>query len=111
MAAISLGLMFFFFPPLQNNNFPVPEMGFLDKFLHLFCNDFYRMTSLYFLALPATLRFIKVDRNFFLVWINVLLMLKAHVAWDKYALPLIIILWFYWSEKDPDKTLKPVLKK
>ena len=99
LAAIFLGLLFFFFPPLQNNNFPIPTMGFLDKLLHLFCNSFFRMALLYSFALIATIRFIKIDRNFFFVWINILLMLKAHIAWDKYALPLIVILWFYWSEK------------
>ena len=99
LAALFLGFLFFLFPPLQNHNFPIPTMGFLDKFLHLFCNDFFRMTFLYLSALLATIRFIKIDRNFFFVWINALLMLKAHIAWDKYTLPLIVILWFYWSGK------------
>ncbi|MCK5659191.1 MAG: hypothetical protein KAH96_04890 [Alphaproteobacteria bacterium] len=104
-ATLLLGILFLFFPPLQNNNYSIPMMGFLDKFLHLFCNDFFRMITLYFLALLATIRFIKIDQNFFFVWINVLLMLKAHIAWDKYTLPLIVILWFYWNEKYPGKTI------
>ncbi len=99
-AGIILGLLFYFYPPIQNHNFPIPTMGFLDKALHLFNNSFIRMACLYLLALLATIKFIKIDRNFFLVWINVLMMLKAHVAWDKYVIPLVIILCFYYAGGD-----------
>jgi hypothetical protein len=75
-------------------------MGFLDRFLHLFCNDAARIIILYGLALLATIRFLKIGPDFFLVWTNVLLMAKAHIAWDKYTLPLIVVLWYHWSRQE-----------
>ena len=57
------------------------------------------MALLYLFALFATIKFLKIDRNFFLVWVNVLMMLKAHVAWDKYVIPLVIILCFYYARE------------
>jgi hypothetical protein len=98
-AGIVLGCLFYFYPPIQNYNFPIPTMGFLDKTLHLFNNSFIRMVFLYLFALLATRKFLKIDRNFFLVWVNVLMMLKAHVAWDKYVIPLVIILCFYYARE------------
>ncbi len=100
-AGLLLGLSFILFPPLRNQNFPFPSMGFLDRFLRFFCSDLFRLALLYGLALLATTRFLNINRDFFLVWCNVLLMAKAHIAWDKYALPLVVILWFYWVREIP----------
>jgi len=98
-AGLVLGLSFLFFPPWQNCN-QIMTMGFLDRFLHLFCNDTARIIILYGLALLATIRFLKIGPDFFLVWTNVLLMAKAHIAWDKYTLPLIVVLWYHWSRQE-----------
>ena len=99
LAGLMLAVLFYIYPPLQNHNFPIPTMGFMDKTLHLLNCSSIRMILLYLFALTATIRFLKVDRNFFLVWVNVLMMLKAHVAWDKYVIPLVIILCFYYARE------------
>jgi len=49
----------------------------------------------YFLALWAVVRFVK-PRNTIPGWLlitNALAMAKAQIAWDKYALPIIAVLW------------------
>ncbi len=100
IAGLMLGVLFYIYPPIQNHNSSIPTMGFIDKTLHLLNCSSIRMILLYLFALLATVRFLKIDRNFFLVWVNVLMMLKAHIAWDKYVIPLVIILCFYYARED-----------
>jgi len=66
----------------------------MDKLFRMFGGDFFRMTLFYILALIACLRFFAINLESLLVLSNALMMLKSHVAWDKYLLPLIVILWF-----------------
>jgi hypothetical protein len=69
-------------------------MGYMDKLFRMFGGDFFRMTLFYILALIACLRFLVMNLESLFVLTNVLMMLKSHIAWDKYLLPLIVILWF-----------------
>ena len=69
-------------------------MGYMDKLFRMIGGDLFRMAVFYILALTACLRFLSFDLESFFVLSNGLVMLKSHIAWDKYLLPLIVALWF-----------------
>jgi hypothetical protein len=94
LVSISVFILFLLFPPYQNVNYNIPTMGYMDKLFRMFGGDFFRMTLFYILALIACLRFLVMNLESLFVLTNVLMMLKSHIAWDKYILPLIVILWF-----------------
>jgi len=94
LVSISVFILFILFPPYQNVNYNIPTMGYMDKLFRMFVGDFLRMTLFYVLALIACLRFLAMNLESLFVLTNVLMMLKSHIAWDKYLLPLIVILWF-----------------
>ena len=94
LVSISVAILFLFFPPYQNVNYGIPTMGYMDKLFRMFGGDFFRMMLFYILALMACLRFLAINLESLLVLSNALMMLKSHIAWDKYLLPLIVILWF-----------------
>jgi hypothetical protein len=64
----------------------------------------------YALSLIAAWRFVQFNLSFWLVLCHVLIMMKAY-PWDKYALPILLILWFLKAEEDrivkcsPEKTV------
>jgi hypothetical protein len=90
-----LSLLFLLFPPIANlAPYPYPEMGYLDKLLRAGLGTPARVVVLYFLALFTVLRFRRLSLAAWLVFGNALLMAKAHIAWDKYALPLLAVLWW-----------------
>jgi hypothetical protein len=95
--ATAIAILFLFFPPLQNVNFAIPAMGFLDVAARWAFNDILRMTLLGVLAVCAALRFSRFDLSSLFVWANALIMMKAHIGWDKYALPLLVVLWYMKS--------------
>ncbi len=92
IAATLVGL-FLAFPPLQNVYYPIPTMGFLDKAARSVANDPLRVMLFYVLALATCLRFNRYGLGAVLVFVNAVTMLKAHIGWDKYALPMLIVLW------------------
>jgi len=94
IVSASLLLLFLLFPPYQNVNYDIPTMGYMDKLFRMIGGDLFRMAVFYILALTACLRFLSFDLESFFVLSNGLVMLKSHIAWDKYLLPLIVALWF-----------------
>lgn len=92
--AIALLLAFVSFPPLENRNFPIPTMGYFDRALRPFLADLPRMAVFYLFALLALWRLRGVTLVYALLLVNAVLMAKAHIAWDKYALPLVVVLWY-----------------
>jgi len=94
MIALALGVLFMLFPPLRNVDFSVTTMGFLDRGARLILPDFLRLTLFYFLALAACVRFNRYSLAALMVFMNALIMMKAHISWDKYALVLLVILWY-----------------
>ena len=57
-------------------------------------NDALRLVLFYTLALAACLRFNRYGLGTVLVYLNAIAMLKAHVGWDKYVLPMLVVLWY-----------------
>lgn len=87
-------LLFVLFPPLQNHNFPIPTMGYFDRALRPWLPDTVRILVFYAFALLAVVQLRHRQLAFVLLLVNAALMSKAHIAWDKYALPLIVVLWY-----------------
>jgi hypothetical protein len=90
-AAVVVG--FVLFPPLRNVDYSIPTMGFLDKALQ-FLPDVARVVVFTGLALLAVARFHRPSLETVLVVVNAGVMLKSHIAWDKYALALLVVLWW-----------------
>lgn len=92
-------------PPLHNVDYNIPTMGYLDKVSRLALSDPLRMVAFSILALLAVCRFSRINLAFLVVSANTMMMLKAQVGWDKYALPLLVVLWWQKSRgtlDDPD---------
>lgn len=83
----ALILMFVLFPVVEAH-------GLLIKGVEMLPSRGFQNLLLYSLALLSCLRFLRYDLTFWLLLVNCGLMLKAY-PWDKYALPLLAVLWFY----------------
>ncbi len=95
---------FIAFPPLTNpETYGVPTMGYFDKAAHRVLGDadVLRMAVFYVFALAACVRFDRLTLPALLVCVNALLMMKAHIGWDKYILPLVVVLWFLVADRAP----------
>jgi hypothetical protein len=55
------------------------------------------MALFYLLALSACLRFAQNNLAFYIFFLNLAVMLKAHIAWEKYILPFVVLVWFFKS--------------
>jgi hypothetical protein len=77
-------------------------MGYLDLGLHSVLGDLWKQPVLFVLALLSILRFWKVDLAFWCVAVHVAMMGKAHIAWDKYLFPLVVLLWYLNARQHPE---------
>jgi hypothetical protein len=103
-SALILGGLFLAFPPIANVQ-ALPTMGYLDRAAHVL-PDGVRIFLFYLLALGAAVRFARrPSLELMLVVTNALLMSKAHVAWDKYALPLLVVLWYLYGSRDSSRAV------
>jgi hypothetical protein len=94
----ALLLLFLLFPPLRNLNFPIPTMGYFDRALRLVgLPDAGRIAVFYLFALLALYGLRREPLKLIFLACNALLMMKAHIAWDKYAVPLLLVLWYLES--------------
>jgi len=94
MLAVLLLALFLLDPPIQNQNFGIPSMGALDRIVRGATGDLGRAIVFFLLAVTAALRVRESLLPALLLASNAVLMMKAHIAWDKYALPLIVVLWY-----------------
>lgn len=90
-------------PPLGNENYPIPAMGYFDRALRLGLSDLGRAIVYGAFAIVAFLRFRGAGRAEWFVWINAGLMMKAHICWDKYAMALLAVLWWERSVRADDR--------
>lgn len=107
IAAFVVMLLFIFWPPL-GNRLPgaVETMGYLDKFLHSRLSPAGCTITLAGLGILAALRFAGPGVPGWFLYLNAIVLLRSHTAWDKYALPLLAVLWFLRS-RDPQSPLQP----
>lgn len=89
-----------FFPPRQTYNayFTWPYLGYLDQLLVALRIPGFARNIVFGILMSLTLmRFVnpgKVTLNSLLVAVNILLLGKAQLSWDKYFFPTLMILWF-----------------
>ncbi len=101
-------LLFALFPPLRNPlDYDLPTMGFLDRFMRLFLGDASRVLLFCALALLCAGRFRRWSLASALILANALVLTKAHIAWDKYALALIVCLWYLRSREGESPVQQP----
>jgi hypothetical protein len=97
-----------FFPAKQAYNpyFTWPYLGYVDQlFMTVGISGFFKQLCFGALMLITLMRFGSPQFNLAscIVVINVLLLGKAQLSWDKYSLPMIMSLWFlamfdqYWA--------------
>jgi hypothetical protein len=87
--AFILLLLMIIFPPFEAH-------GVLFKAMNLIPVALVQLAVLYGLALLTVVRFSGLHLGFWLVLINAGLMIKAY-PWDKYLLPLLVVLWYLRS--------------
>jgi len=99
--AVGLLVLFVLFPPFGNHvAYSVETMGYLDKAARVALPEAARIVVFYCLALITCLRFgvgILPARPSLAAWLviaNTLVLMKGILAWDKYALPLLVTLWY-----------------
>ena len=88
-----------FFPAKQAYNpyFTWPYLGYIDQLLTTVgITGFIKQLVFGLLMLITLMRFVSPYFNLAscIVLINVLILGKAHLSWDKYSLPMIMVLWF-----------------
>lgn len=105
--AAALAVLFFIFPPLGNIHRPKSfwVMGFFDRFAGALMPVEPRIALYWFLAVLAVLRFSRISLDALCVYFYSLLMTRAYFSWEKYALPLLAVLWFL--KADANATIKP----
>lgn len=105
LAAVLL-VLFVLFPPIRNENYGIETMGFLDKALRrvLGDHDAVRVMVLGLMALAAAVRFRSWSLGSALVLVHFVMLMKAHIAWDKYALVCLLCLWYLDADTAADRT-------
>lgn len=92
-------LLVFFFPAQQTQNkyFDWPFLGYFDRLLEVIgISGIFKQLIFGSLMLVSLMRFVTpaMSLSGFLVIINLLLLGKAQLSWDKYLMPTIVVLWF-----------------
>ncbi len=90
--ALALLVPWLLFPPTFTDDEPGGMFGRLARFL--MPDDPVRLCALYGLALLTCVRFARLDLPFLILAFQVLMMLKAQLAWEKYGLPILVALWY-----------------
>ncbi|GAB4366856.1 MAG: hypothetical protein Kow00121_04610 [Elainellaceae cyanobacterium] len=87
--ASGLLALFLIFPPIEAHGLLIKVTDFLPA-------SVFSMALFYCLALLVCLRFSKINLAFFVLLVCAGLMMKAY-PWDKYALPLLVVFWYFKS--------------
>src|SRR4029077_12080170 len=81
------------FPPL-GNEWGSPTMGVFDRLMVNVLSPVPRTLLYAALATLATVRFSEYSLGAFLVAANAGILLVSHTMWEKYALALLVSLWY-----------------
>ena len=107
LAAAALLALFMAFPPLGNlRGNPIPTYGYFDKFLRLILSEQLRLVVYYLLALAAVLRFARPTLGLAILAANACILLKAHIFWEKYLLPMLVVFWLLKAAEALDTPLR-----
>ncbi len=94
--ALLMSILFWFSPPIENLTI-VPTMGYFDIAMRAVLSTPARMILYWALVVVACLRFRPGSLGGLMLYANAIIMTGAHLAWDKYALPLLTVLWLLKS--------------
>ncbi|WOD39258.1 hypothetical protein [Nodosilinea sp. E11] len=86
--AVAVGILFLLFPP---------SVSYLSVFYRVVIrlpSEGWALAIFASLGILTCWRFARLDLAFSLILFNFLIMTKA-IAWDKYALPIIVIFWYF----------------
>ncbi|USN98262.1 MAG: hypothetical protein H6810_08745 [Phycisphaeraceae bacterium] len=100
---LAVGGLFLLFPPVRNLDYDIETMGFLDKALRRLVgdHDVVRVAVLWMLASMAVVRFRRWSLASALVLVHAVMLMKAHIAWDKYAMVCLVCLWYLHADWPP----------
>jgi hypothetical protein len=101
LAAIAAA--FAVFPPLENIDYLPKVMGHFDRLIRWLVgsHDFSRMGIFVVFAWLAARHFRRWSLPTALLTVHVIMLSKAHFAWDKYQLPLLACFWFLVADDQP----------
>lgn len=106
VAAVT-AFFFLIFPPMGNApGAGVEAMGYLDKGLRTLLPDVGRVAVLAVLAWLCIQRFAHDPLPFALILIQALTLVRSHIAWDKYALPVLVALWYFRARNGPADVIR-----
>ena len=88
------------FPP-RGNDWGAPTMGLFDRLMVSVLSPLPRMLLYAGLATLAAVRFSQYSLAAFLVAANASILLVSHTMWEKYALTLLVSLW-YLRAREPE---------
>jgi len=94
--ALLMSILFWFSPPIENVVI-VPTMGHFDIAMRAVLSAPARMILYWAPAVVACLRFRPSSLGGLMLYANAIIMTGAHLAWDKYTLPLLAVLWLLKS--------------
>lgn len=102
LALGGLAVLFIAFPPMKNINYPIETMGFLDKAVRRILpeHDVARMLIFWVCAALCLIRFRAWSLATAVIVVHAVMLTKAHIAWDKYALPCLICLWYLSADAE-----------
>jgi hypothetical protein len=106
LIAGAISALFWLSPPIENTTIIVPTMGYFDIAVRSVLPVPARLTLFWVLAVIACLRFRPLSLGGLMLYANAAMMAGAHLAWDKYALPMLAALWLLESADQLDE-LKP----
>jgi hypothetical protein len=95
--AAAVTILFLFFPPIENTHHPVATMGYFDIAARFVLPTPARLALFWALAILAVIRLRPLSAGGLMLYANAALLACAHVAWDKYALPMLAALWLLKS--------------
>ena len=103
----AIGVLFLLFPPLQNDDW-IRTMGLFDRGLRfLGLADGVRVAVFGAAACLAVLSLRGRHLQLLLLAANALALMRGQQAWDKYALPLIVVLWYLEADQlRPYRTIR-----
>lgn len=97
--AAALIVAFVAFPPILNQA-PFPSFGYMDRLIRSLIGDPYRVALYCALAVLAVIRFLRERLPLLLICMNAAVLCKAHTAWEKYAIPVLVVLWYLKSRDE-----------
>ncbi|MGH7242194.1 MAG: hypothetical protein ACREJD_02115 [Phycisphaerales bacterium] len=93
---VAVAILFWLFPPQDNFHYEVDNMGYFDRMIRaaVGAHTVARLFVLGAFTWIALVHFSGWSLASALVLVHLIVLAKAHIAWDKYELPMLVCLWF-----------------